>query len=119
MSLRGLALGTCFGIAATLAALPTHADDPAPAILSVDVSPQPVIGGQQATTTVCTTEDVTDVEAHVAFMHIPIPRVGPGRFELVKDIPAVPRLFRRTYRVTFVAHSPDGSAQTIVGVAVR
>jgi hypothetical protein len=118
MTLRALALGCAFGILATFAALPLRADD-APTILDVEVSPLPVIGGQQATTTICTSEDVVSVEARVAFMRIPIPRVAPGRFVLVRDIPPIPRLFRRTYAVTFVAHSADGTASTELGIKVR
>lgn len=120
MTLRALALGYSFGILATFAALPLQADDvPAPAIFDAEVSPQPVIGGQQATTTIATTEDVVSVEAHVAFMRIPIPRVAPGLFVLVRDVPQIPHIFRRTYQVTFVAHSADGIASTQLGVNVR
>jgi len=119
MSLRGLALGCCLGIAATLAPLAIHADDGLPAILDVEVTPIPVLGGQQATTIVSTSADVVEVEARVAFVRIPIPRVAPGRFVLVRDIPAIPRLFRRTYEVTFVARSSDGAARTVLGVEVR
>ena len=79
MTLRALTVGCCFGLAAALTALPLRADDgAAPAIIDIAIAPQPVLGGQQATTTVATTNDVTTVEARVAFMRIPIPRVGPG-----------------------------------------
>jgi hypothetical protein len=118
MRLRALALAYGFGIVATFAALPIHADD-APAILDVEVSPLPVLGGEQAVTTVCTTPDVLSVEARVGIMRIPIPRVAPGRFVLVRDIPPIPRIFRHIYQVTFVARSADGIARTRVGVDVR
>lgn len=118
MTLRGLALGWCIGVAATLIALPIAADD-APTILDVAISPLPVLGGEPATTTVDTTTDVVEVEAHVAFVRIPIPRVAPGRFELVRDVPHIPRIFRRTYAVTFVARSDDGTATTRLDVVVK
>ncbi len=118
MTLRALALGWSFGIVATFAALPIHADD-APTILNVEVVPSPVTGGQPAMTTICTTDDVVSVEARVGILRIPIPRVAPGRFVLIKDVPPIPRMFRHTYAVTFVARSADGVARAELGVDVR
>jgi hypothetical protein len=118
MTGRALTMGCILGVAAALIALPLRADD-APAIIDIAIAPVPVLGGQQATTTVATTTDVTSVEVHVAFMRISIPRVAPGRFELVRDVPTIPRLFRRKYNVTFVARSPDGEARTDLTVDVR
>jgi hypothetical protein len=89
-----------------------------PLILEVTINPSPVISGELAHARVTTAVDVASVEAQVMMVRIPIPRVAPGRFELEKAVPTVPRLLQRVYPVTFVAHAEDGSARGSITVSV-
>lgn len=62
--------------------------------------------------------DVTTLQAHVMRYTVTIPKTGPGTFAGSTTVPWWARLFRGSFRVTFVARDAGG-AQTQTSTSVR
>ncbi|MGH7662443.1 MAG: hypothetical protein ACRENA_16185 [Vulcanimicrobiaceae bacterium] len=81
---------------------------PGPQILAMGISDVNLHIGEKVDGHVDTTPDVTDVEIHIGYWHMPLPQTGTGRFAGSGKIPFYALLFRGNYMMRVVARTPNG-----------
>lgn len=89
---------------------PIHvaAREASPQILAMGISDVHLHIGEHVQGHVDTTPDVTAVEIHIGYWHMPLPQTGAGRFAGSGKIPFYAFLFRGNYTLRVVARTPNG-----------
>jgi hypothetical protein len=94
--------------AAETAAPPVALHEAHPRILAMAISDSTLHVGERVHGHVDTTSDVTGVELHIGFWHMPLGRTGVGRFAGSGKIPFIAFFFKGTYTLRVVATSANG-----------
>jgi hypothetical protein len=94
--------------AAETAPPPVALQEVHPQILAMAISDSTLHVGEWVHGHVDTTADVTAVELHIGFWHMPLDRTGLGHFAASGKIPFIAYFFRGDYTLRVIATSANG-----------